>query len=329
MRRLISYSIIAPNPDWGSVIARQTLASIRSLRAHNGSIPVLLTLYTEMPELERALSPYDIRIHRQGSYEDQLARVLPRGAKVLCKHPVLHKFLNFNQIETLGPEQLLILDCDTLFFSDVEEIFAKYANADCCAREEHSCRRSLRSYDPEYINEELLVELASAEGISPVPPFNAGVLLLNNKVWRRVQMASTLISYVWRFSIWMARNRQEGAAPCDDDAIGVDFLRDHFEEFVSKADETTALQFPSGNRWIVDAVALWFTLGSIPDLKYQDFKTEDVLQSGEIISKEPKAANWIVSHYYSVNMNRLALWLKQYLPSIEAASTLVDSSKEV
>jgi hypothetical protein len=280
-----------------------------------------------MPELEEALAPYDIRIHRQSSYEDQLACVLPRGSQVLCRHPVLHKFLNFNEIELLGPDQLLILDCDTLFFSDVQELFEKYANADCCAREEHSCKRSVRKYDPEYINEELLVELASAEDISPVPPFNAGVLLFNNKIWRRVQMASTLISYVWRFSIWMALHRQEGPAPCHDSAIGVDFLRDHFREFVDEADETTALQFPSGNRWIVDEVALWLTLGSIPELKYQDFKIEDVLQGSEIISKEPKAADWIVSHYYSVNMERLSLWLKRYLPPLEAASTLVESPK--
>jgi hypothetical protein len=324
VKRLVSYSIVAADPEWRSVIARQTLASIQSLRAHNKSIPVLVTLYSEMPELASALTRYDVSIRLPGSYRAQLARVFPRGAQVLARHPVLHKFLNFGEIDALDPEQLLILDCDTLFFQDVEELFAKYADSDCCAREEHSCRRSARSYDPGYINEELLLELAASEGTSAVPPFNAGVLLLNNKLWRRVPVAPTLISYVWRFSIWMAQHRQQGPAPCHDSAIGVDFLRNHFRKFVSSEDEATALQFPSGNRWIVDEVALWLTLGTIPDLKYRDFDTADVLQGGEILSREPNSADWIVAHYYSVNMKPLASWLERYSPPfIEAAPLLV------
>ena len=325
MDRLVSYSIVASDPEWRSVIARQTLASIKSLRAYNRSISVLLTLYTEMPELVLELTKYKVQIHQKSSYRGQIARVFPRGAQVLSRHPVLHKFLNFDEIDALDPEQLLILDCDTLFFHDVEELFVKYADFDCCAREEHSCRRSARSYDPGYINEDLLLKLASSEGTSAVPPLNAGVLLLNNKLWRRVPIPPTLISYVWRFSIWMAQHRQQGPALCHDGAIGVDFLRNHFRKFVSPEDEATALQFPSGNRWIVDEVALWFTLGTIPDLKYRDFDTVDVLQGGEILSREPHSADWIVAHYYSVNMEPVASWLERYSPPFIEASTLLIS----
>lgn len=319
MKRLVSYSIVAPYPEWRAVIARQTLASIQSLRAHNRSIPVLLTLYSEMPELASALAPYDVLIRLPGSYKAQLARVFPRGAQVLSRHLVLHKFLNFDEIDALDPEQLLILDCDTLFFHDVEELFAKYGDSDCCAREEYCCKRSARSYDPGYINEELLLELASSEGTSAIPPLNAGVLLLNNKLWRRVAISPTLISYVWRFSIWMA---QQDPAPSYDHAIGVDFLRNHFRKFVSPEDEATALQFPSGNRWLVDEVALWFTLGTIPNLKYRDFDTADVLQGREILSRKANSADWVVAHYYSSNMEPVASWLEHYSPPFIGASTL-------
>jgi len=322
VKRLVSYSIIAPYPEWRAVIARQTLASIQSLRAHNRSIPVLLTLYSEMPELASALAPYDVLIRLPGSYKAQLARVFPRGAEVLSRHPALHKFLNFDEIDALDPEQLLILDCDTLFFHDVEELFAKYGDSDCCAREEYSCRRSARSYDPGYINEELLLELASSEGSSAVPPFNTGVLLLNNKLWRRVPIPSNLISYVWRFSIWMAQHRQKDPELCYDSAIGVDFLRNYFRKFVSPEDEATALRFPSGNRWLVDEVALWFTVGAIPNLKYRDFDTADVLQGREILSRKANSADWVVAHYYSSNMEPVASWLEHYSPSFIEASAL-------
>jgi hypothetical protein len=322
VKRLVSYSLIAPYPEWRAVIARQTLASIQSLRAHNRSIPVLLTLYSEMPELASALAPYDVLIRLPGSYKARIARVFQRGAQVLSRHPALHKFLNFDEIDALDPEQLLILDCDTLFFGDVEELFAKYADSDCCAREEYSCRRSAQSYDPGYINEELLLELASSEGTCAVPPFNTGVLLLNNKLWRRVPIPSTLISYVWRFSIWMALHRQEDPAVCYDNSIGVDFLRTHFRKFVSPEDEATALQFPSGNRWLVDEAALWFTLGAIPSLKYRDFDTADVLQGPEILSRKTNSADWVVAHYYSSNMEPVASWLEHYSPPFVDASTL-------
>jgi hypothetical protein len=324
MRRLVAYSIAVPDPERGISLAKQVVASIKSLRSHNRSISIVLHLYCDMPQLLADLESSAVIVKQKGSYKNQLASVSPKWADVLCKHPVLHKFLNFAEIDEFDPEQLLLLDCDTLFFDDVERLFANYTNADCYGREEHACKRSARGYDPEYLDEELLAKLARSEGVSPIPPFNAGLLLFNNKFWRKIDIQLTFISYVWRLSVWMALYRQEGPAQCHDGAIGVDFLRDHLPEYVTPEDERAALMFPSGNRWIVDEVALWFTLGTIPNLRYEDFSKRDVLQGGEIIHKAPRDAHWIAAHYYSVNTSRLVDWLKRYSPPMEEVSSLVE-----
>src|SRR6516162_4301399 len=128
-----------------------------------------------MPQLLADLSSPAVIVQHKRSYQNHLACVSPTWPDVLCKHPVLHKFLNFAEIDEFDPEQLLLLDCDTLFFDDVERLFANYTNADCYGREEHACKRSARGYDPEYLDEELLAKLARSEGVSPIPPFNAGL----------------------------------------------------------------------------------------------------------------------------------------------------------
>jgi hypothetical protein len=324
MKRLVTYSIAVSDPEREFTLTKQVVASIRSLRAHNRSIPIVLYLYCDMPQLVSDLESSTVTVIQKGLYKTQLAKVSPKCAEVLSRHPVLHKLLNFAEIDEFDPDQLLLLDCDTLFFDDVERLFANYKNADCYAREEHSCKRSARGYDPEYLDEGLLAKLARSEGVSPIPPFNTGLLLFNNKFWRKIDIQLRFISYVWRLSVWMALHRQEGPAQCHDGAIGVDFLRDHLREYVKPEDERAALMFPSGNRWIVDEVALWFTLGTIPNFRYEDFSKRDVLQGGEIIHKAPRDAHWIASHYYSINTSRLVDWLKRYLPPIEDVSNLVE-----
>lgn len=323
MRRLVAYSIAVPDPEKGLSLEKQVLASIRSLRAYNRAIPIVLHLYSDMPQLTADLKSLAVTVKVKGPYKTRLANVSPKCAEVLCRHPVLHKLLNFAEIDEFDPDQLLLLDCDTLFFDDVERLFDKYGNADCYGREEHTCRRSGRSYDPAGLDEDLLSKLTQSEGVSPIPPFNTGFLLFNNKCWRKIDIQLTFISYVWRLSVWMALHRQEGLAQCHDGAIGVDFLRDHLREHVKPEDERAALMFPSGNRWIVDEVALWFTLGTIPNLRYEDFSKRDVLQGGEIIHKAPADAHWIAAHYYSVNTSRLGDWLRRYSAASEEVSSLI------
>src|SRR6516225_6987356 len=114
MRRLVAYSIAVPDPERGISLAKQVVASIKSLRSHNRSISIVLHLYCDMPQLLADLESSAVIVKQKGSYKNQLASVSPKWADVLCKHPVLHKFLNFAEIDEFDPEQLLLLDCDTL-----------------------------------------------------------------------------------------------------------------------------------------------------------------------------------------------------------------------
>lgn len=89
--------------------------------------------------LASALAPYDVQIRQQGSYEARLARFCPSGWPALRQYPLLHKFLNFAELAALRPRQVLFLDCDTLFFDDVDQLFERYADAQVYAREEPTC----------------------------------------------------------------------------------------------------------------------------------------------------------------------------------------------
>jgi hypothetical protein len=324
MERIVCYSLLLENPQRRPLLIRQIVASIKSLRVYNKSVPIHLFHYSELPELTRILAPYNVTVHNQGSYETRIAQNCPNGWQILSRYPLLHKLFNFKEISALAPDQVLLIDCDTLFFSDVEILFAKYSEADCYAREEHSCKRSIRSYDPNYIDEDLLVELASSERITVPPPFNSGVLLLNNQLWRRMPPASLFLSYVWRFAIWMALNPNQGSAATHDGETGIDYLREQFQEFVSEVDFLRALQFPSGNRWILDEVALWFTLGHVLDFIYGDFTIHDVLQGQEFMSREPRATDCVLCHYYRINSVEFSSWIRGCTPPIEAASSMLD-----
>src|SRR5438045_693112 len=115
MRRLVTYSLVAshanPRPD----LVWQIQSSVSTLRAYNKTVPILVFTYNDVPPvLVSALSPYGVQIHYQGSYEERLARLAPRGWSVLSRYPVLHKLLNFSQITAYSPTQVLCLDCDTL-----------------------------------------------------------------------------------------------------------------------------------------------------------------------------------------------------------------------
>src|ERR1700733_12207035 len=202
MKRVVCYSVYLQSSERRPLLLRQIVASVESLRTHNKSVPVHVFSYGSAPELAKVLAPYDVTIHNQGSYQERLASIFPRGAPVLSRYPLLHRFLNFQEISALDPGQVLLLDADTIFFSDVDALFATYSNADCYAREEPACKRSADGYDPNYIDEDSLAGLASAEGITPPLPFNAGVLLLNNQLWRRMPSDSVFLSYVWRFAVW-------------------------------------------------------------------------------------------------------------------------------
>ena len=78
-----------------------------------------------------------------------------------------------------------------------------------------------------------------------------------------------------------------------------------------KQDLDRSLPYPSANRWILDQVALWFALGHIAGMTYEDYSPRDVLQNGEILTRSLRECDWILCHYFSQNTERLTNWLNQ------------------
>lgn len=328
MKRLVYYSLALPRSDPRPDLLWQLDASVRSLRLHNRTTPIALFLYGGLPdEVSRHLASLGVTIIPQGDYTARLAPLAPRGWPVLTEYPLLHKFLNFHTITALDPEQVLYLDCDTLLFDDVDRLFARYAEADCYAREEPTCARSPYGYDPSYLDEEALARVAATQGVRTPPPFNLGAVLFNNRVWQRLApLDARLIDYAWRAVIWMALNPPREAAASYGECPGVEPLRANLSHFVTPHDLAGALPYPSANRWILDQVALWLTLGHVPGFSYGDFSTRDVLQNGEFLARHLQQCDWVLCHYYTQNMGRLDAWIRSYVSSPPSHASSSSSS---
>ncbi len=69
-------------------------------------------------------------------------------------------------------------------------------------RESPTSRLSPHGYDPVNINEELIEQIVSTEGLRWVAPFNAGVCLLNNGIWKTFnELGATYFDTVWRLLV--------------------------------------------------------------------------------------------------------------------------------
>lgn len=309
---LVYYSIAVtpqrPRPD----LFRQLELSVQSLRRFNGTVRILVFVFGPISEDQvRRLAALGVSVFPRPPYGEFLERWLPREAVSCMEHyPLFHKFLNFSEIAAFEPEQVLYLDCDTLFFDDVARLFSRYQHADCFGREEPLGRKSHYGYDPSYLDEDRLSELMIQEGNSPVPPFNLGVVLFNNGVWRKLTgLPSLLLGYAWRFGLWMALNPRSEASPYDE-APGMEELRSQINSGFLKDDLDEALEYPATNRWIWDEHSLWFALGSVPGLRFDWFSADDVLQNGEFSEPRFDAASSVLCHYFSVNLDRLTSWLR-------------------
>ena len=109
----------------------------------------------------------------------------------------------------------------------------------------------------------------------------------------------------------MSLHAPEGMAASYGEGQGIEYLRQYFDQLADEEDVQRALFYPSANRWILDQVALWMTVGHVPGFKYEDFALGDVLQNGEILTKKPNACDWIVCHYFSQNTARIVEWMNQ------------------
>jgi hypothetical protein len=307
--RLVHYSLSLPREDPRPDLLRQFGASVRTLREHNRDIPVALFLHGAMPaELAAICSEHDVLVHDQGPYEHRLAALCPVGWPALVPYPLLHKFLNMRELAATGASQVLCCDCDTVFADDVAALFDRYRGPDVVAREEVHSGRSAYGVDREFIDEPLLARLAASAGAVAIPPFNLGVVLLNNGVTGRLAaLDALLVDYAWRFVCWMAQHPARGAAAAFGEFKGSAAAR----AVAGSGDLARALPYPSVNRWILDEVALWLALGHVAGLVRADFDPGDVAQNGEFAGSDPGSAGWIVCHYYSQNMGRIDAWMQR------------------
>jgi hypothetical protein len=239
---------------------------------------------------------------------------------------VLHKHLNFAELAAAGAAQVLCCDLDTVFFGDVARLFDHDTNAHVVAREEVFSSRSAHGADRAFIDEPLLAQTAHALGRATFAPINLGVVLYNHGVVSHLaQVMPTFVDDAWRLMCGLTMPgwpNAHAAGRADQFAWMSDVRRR-----AGDADLARALPFPSNNGWIVEEIAWWLALGSIPGLTQADFRACDVAQNGEVLSTPPDRAAWVMCHYYSHNLGRVVEWLQQ--PQAQAASSAASAFRDL
>jgi hypothetical protein len=309
MARLVSYSL-ACDERRRAEHERQFELSISSLRAFNAHVPVVLFAHGPLaPEIAGLCSRYGVMVAFQGDYGARLQALLPHGGRAMVRYPVLHKSLNFAELAAAGAQQVLCCDLDTVFFADVGVLFDRYAAHHVVAREEVYSRRSHHGADHSFIDEALLEHIAAHLGRAVVPPINLGVVLYNHGIVAQLAaVMPTFLDDAWRLMTGLAIHGSPnvGAAGNNPFPWIADVAR-----LADGADRQRAVPFPSSNGWIVEEVAWWLALGSMPGLQQADFSALDVAQNGEVLSTPREQAPWVMCHYYSHNLERVIEWLQR------------------
>lgn len=286
--RLVYYSLACLD---ASDAERRWRRSIQSLRRFNSSIDVMLFVYgTPSADTLTVAEHCSVNVQPCGDYTDSFGAIPRHWVPALARNPTLHKFLSLKRIPADNVRQVLYLDGDTFFLGDVEQLFARYTTHSFYAREEPSSRRSHYGYDADYIDEELLGDIAVREGLNVVAPYNTGVCLMNHGLWRELQcLGSEFCEYVWRLLT--------GASLWRPEVIKNEGLVDCVLHNASDSELRTALRYPSRNGWIVEEIAWWLTLGRVPHLTHGVLRRSDVIQNGEYAD----GAGFLLAHYYSTN----------------------------
>lgn len=281
--------------------------SIGSLRRVSPAVPVALFVHgAAAPQIAEVCRAHDVTLVEAGPYERRLRELCPAGGVPLSRHPLLHKLLNFSALSASAFSHILYSDVDTVFFRDVCELQTRYGAEDLVAREEVHSGRSHHGADLTFINEPLLLELCRHEQAAWVPPINTGVLLFRRETVRALaELEGVFVDYAWRFLTWEAINPATGIAAAYGELEAASLAR----SYVRHVDTTRALPFPSANRWLLDEVAFWLTLGHLPGLRVADFSRVDVAQGGEYFLDGRPQQDPVVFHYFSQNTQAVHDWL--------------------
>jgi len=288
--RLVYYSlVVSPNGE----PERQWIRSLRSLRRHSGAISVLLFVYgRETPAAVRdEAARGDARVVELGDYRDHLRSLSPHW-QTLAFFPTFARVLSLHHLPTQDVSQLLYLDCDTFFLGDVEALFDRYQACDWYAREEPATGHSRYRTDSAHVDEGALDAIVQAQGLRPVIPFNSGVCLLNNGIWRQLdRLRPAFLDLVWRLLVGLhleAEVRSSAEVP----------LRTSLAHNMTQLDRSRAVHYPSRNPWIVDQVALWLILGRLR-LAQGLLEERDVPLGADFFDAVADGRRWIVAHYFS------------------------------
>jgi hypothetical protein len=233
-----------------------------------------------------------VAVHYVGNYCAYLSGLHVRGS-ILALFPTFHKFLSLTNGPMHDVSQILYLDCDTFFFDDVELLFDRHSSCDWCAREEPRSQRSHYGYDASHIDEAVLGGIAAREGLRQIAPFNSGVCVLNNGIWRgfeRVRISN--LDLAWRLLAGCELGANDGAER--DQTI-----RSAVLNAITDHDRSRALQYPSSNPWIIEQIALWLALGHLPQLSQGLLSRDDVAQGGEFRDTLESGGHCVVAHYFS------------------------------
>ncbi len=289
---LVYYSLAA---NAGGACERQWVQSARSLRRHNRDVPVYLFVYNQPSD--QTLCEADrlnVCIVEQADHRSCFDGMPPVAAAALSHYPTMHRFLSsLHRCPKEGVSQILFLDCDTFFFGDVQRLFERYCAVHFYARAEPNSRRSPDGYHPRYLDESLLSEIARAEGLEFIPPYNLGVCMFNHGVWHPIQeLAGDFLGYAWRLLVGM-RFR----APLNPN------IDERLSWFVannaSEHERRSCLVYPSSNSWILDQIAFGLMLGRLPGLSHDVLSPTDVWQGGEYVRRSDRNALPLLAHYYS------------------------------
>jgi Glycosyl transferase family 8 len=265
-----------------ALYSRQWVQSVRSLRRYNNNVKLVLFIHGETTAGIRAeATKSDVELIECGPYETLFAGVPQHQVASLVAYPVLHKFAHLHKLPKAS--QVLYLDCDTFFFTDVNLLFDKFADKDFYAREEP---RSARSTGDDILDRHM-ERLALQSGIAFIPCYNMGVCLFNNGSWTKIaKLAPLFFTNVYRFLLG-ARNVHPG---------------DSFALRTMVGEGDISLEFPppgSCDPWITEQIALWHTWGHIPGLTHDVLDRDDVkLSADEFVAD---GGDLVLCHYFHLS----------------------------
>jgi hypothetical protein len=153
-----------------------------------------------------------------------------------------------------------------------------------------------------HLDEHELAKLAAREGVRFVPPYNIGVCVMNNGIWRAIaRVQEKYLTFVWRFLL--------GLSTSDNGVHLNPAIREQVARVAGRHDFGEALPYPSSSWWIVDQIAMWLTLGAIPDFSHGLLSHYDVIQGGEFLTLSRPPIGAILFHYFTNNEREFVAWL--------------------